>query len=137
MTGVRDPAGRAGAAGALLAAALLFALPCAAADDSVIAHRTNFSPAIGFAALAATLLAGGLLRALLGRLAGSAIVGAAVGLYVWAISGALLIALLAGWIVFMFSLWSRARPGGYHGRASAGGSGGDYVRRRGGASGRW
>ena len=138
MTVMRVLAGRAGAPGALLAAGLLFALPCATADVRVITHRTIFTPAVAFVVMVAALLAGGLLHRLLGRLAGSAIVGAAVGLYVWSVLGALFIALLAAWIVFMFSLWSRARPGGYHGHRSTGEyPSGDFGAGGGGASGGW
>jgi uncharacterized protein len=97
-----------------------------------------------------TLVAGGVLRVLLGRLPGAVVTGGAVAVVAWMLSGALLIAIAAGVIALAFTLLGSglgasagARViGGQSGRLG-GGSGRDIFRGGGGgfggggASGRW
>lgn len=96
------------------------------------------------------LMAGGALRALLGRPLGALVSGTLIGLLTWFLAGALLIALLAGIGAFLFTLLGHAGrglggfPGGFGGRGGFGGggfgggfSGGGGGFGGGGASGRW
>lgn len=110
-------------------------------------------PANGIAALQnslpllliATLMAGGLLRALLGPLPGALVGGTVIALLTWLLVGAAFIALFAGIIAFLFTLLGGGRrgiggfSGGFGGRGGFGGgfSGGGGGFGGGGASGRW
>ncbi|CAN7171817.1 YgcG family protein [Paraburkholderia hospita] len=93
-----------------------------------------------------TLVAGGVLRAVLGRLAGSVVTGAGVAVVAWLLSGAVSIALVAGAIALLFTLFGSGLgafvggraiggPGGGSGRTTFRGGGGGFG--GGGASGRW
>jgi uncharacterized protein len=93
-----------------------------------------------------TLVAGGVLRALLGRLAGSVVTGGGVAVVAWLLSGAVSIALFAGAIALLFTLFGSGLgafvggraiggPGGGSGRTTFRGGGGGFG--GGGASGRW
>lgn len=96
-----------------------------------------------------TVMAGGLLRATLGRLPGAVVTGGAVGVLAWILSGAIFVAIAAGLMALLFTLLGggmRAAGGRFIGgsdgrvgrdsnrdifRGGGGGFGG------GGASGRW
>lgn len=97
-----------------------------------------------------TVVAGGLLRAALGRLPGALVAGSAIGFLAWLLSGVIFIAAAAGAIALLFTLLGGGMgmyvggrsPGGWSGgfgdrsnrdifRGGGGGFGG------GGASGRW
>ena len=70
--------------------------------------------------LIAALVVGGVLRALLGRALGAAATGGAVGFFAWVLAGTLGVALLAGVLAFLFTLFSgfgghRVWPGGTYG----------------------
>jgi len=97
-----------------------------------------------------TLVAGGLLRVLLGRLPGAIVTAGAVAVVAWMLSGALFIAAVAGVIAFAFTLLGSGlganagarviggqpgRFGGDSGRTLFRGGGGGFG--GGGASGRW
>jgi uncharacterized protein len=97
-----------------------------------------------------TLVAGGVLRVLLGRLPGAVVTGGAVALVAWMLSGALFIAAVAGVIALAFTLLGSGlgavagarviggqpgRFGGDSGRTIFRGGGGGFG--GGGASGRW
>ncbi|AOJ03130.1 hypothetical protein WS70_15915 [Burkholderia mayonis] len=95
-----------------------------------------------------TIVAGGVLRAVFGRLAGSVVTGGAVGFVAWLLSGALLVAVAASVIALFFTLFGGgmgARVGGpfIGGRGGGWGGGQDGFRGGGGgfggggASGRW
>ncbi|RQR43944.1 YgcG family protein [Burkholderia sp. Bp9140] len=96
-----------------------------------------------------TVMAGGLLRAMLGRLPGAVVTGGVVGVLAWILSGALFVAIAAGLMALLFTLLgggTRAAGGRF-----IGGSGGHFGRDSnrdifrgggggfggGGASGRW
>ncbi|HHX4056026.1 MAG: TPM domain-containing protein [Burkholderia contaminans] len=96
-----------------------------------------------------TVMAGGLLRAMLGRLPGAVVTGGVVGALAWILSGALFVAIAAGLMALLFTLLgggTRAVGGRF-----IGGSGGRFGRDSnrdifrgggggfggGGASGRW
>ena len=94
------------------------------------------------------LVAGGLLRAMLGRFLGGAITGGLVGALAWLLVGTMAVALFAGVIAFLFTLLGGGRGYGYYGGfpggfggggfSSGGGfSGGGGSFGGGGASGRW
>lgn len=93
------------------------------------------------------LVLGGALRALLGRLPGALITGGAVAVVAWLIVGALSIALGAGFLALLFTLFGGGmggfgiggHRGGSGGFGSGGGgfSGGGGGFGGGGASGRW
>jgi uncharacterized protein len=101
------------------------------------------------------LVAGGILRRVLGRLLGSIATGGAVAAVAWLLAGTLAVALLAGIVAFFFTLVGGVGGSGrrYHGRypggfggwggggfggSSGGGfSGGGGSFGGGGASGRW
>jgi uncharacterized protein len=97
------------------------------------------------------LVAGSILRAVLGRFLGAAATGGAVGLVAWMLAGAMAMALLAGAVAFFFTLVGGGgrrlggfpgmyggggfgRGGGFGGGGFRGGGGGFGG---GGASGRW
>ncbi|RQR88161.1 YgcG family protein [Burkholderia sp. Bp9012] len=96
-----------------------------------------------------TVMAGGLLRAMLGRLPGAAVTGGVVGVLAWVLSGALFIAIAAGLMALLFTLLGGGM--GAAGGRFIGGSGGRFGRDSnrdifrgggggfggGGASGRW
>ncbi|AOJ70267.1 MULTISPECIES: TPM domain-containing protein [Burkholderia] len=93
------------------------------------------------------IAAGGVLRAIFGRLAGSVVTGGVVGFVAWLLSGALLVAIAAAAIALFFTLFGGgmgARVGGpfIGGRGGWGGGqggfrGGGGGFGGGGASGRW
>lgn len=98
------------------------------------------------------LVVGGILRAMLGRLLGSLVMGGGVAFIAWAMIGALPVALIAGVIAFFVTLIGDAVGTGGGGRYSTGGggwssgssggsgggfSGGGGSFGGGGASGRW
>ncbi|MCA7880854.1 YgcG family protein [Burkholderia contaminans] len=96
-----------------------------------------------------TVMAGGLLRAMLGRLPGAFVTGGVVGALAWVLSGALFVAVAAGLMGLVFTLFGGGMGGG-GGRFIGGRSGGfgrdshhDIFRGGGGgfggggASGRW
>lgn len=97
-----------------------------------------------------TLVAGGILRTVLGRLPGSIVTGGAVAVVAWLLSGAIFIAIIAGAIALVFTLLGSGLGayvggralGGQSGRFGGGssrggfrGGGGGFG--GGGASGRW
>ena len=96
-------------------------------------------------ALFVLMIASGILRALFGRFLGSGLLGALAGAVAWGVIGSMFAAVVAGVVVFVFSLlgvspswgrgggWSSGGGGGFGGGFSGGGgsSGG------GGASGSW
>ncbi|MGT0195010.1 TPM domain-containing protein [Burkholderia pyrrocinia] len=96
-----------------------------------------------------TVMAGGLLRAMLGRLPGAAVTGGVVGVLAWVLSGALFVAIAAGLMALLFTLLGGGM--GAAGGRFIGGSGGSSGRDSnrdifrgggggfggGGASGRW
>ncbi|ABC39192.1 TPM domain-containing protein [Burkholderia thailandensis] len=95
-----------------------------------------------------TIVAGGVLRAILGRLAGSVVTGGVVGFVAWMLSGALFVAFAAAAVALFFTLLGGgvgARVGGpfIGGRGGGWGGGSDGFRGGGGgfggggASGRW
>ncbi|MGE0858024.1 MAG: YgcG family protein [Gammaproteobacteria bacterium] len=95
-----------------------------------------------------TLIAGGLLRALFGRLPGATLTGGLVALVAWFLIGALSVAALAGLVALVFTLAGGARLiggpgiGGFGGGGGFGGRGGGFSGGGGsfgggGASGRW
>ncbi len=68
---------------------------------------------------------GGILRAVLGRFAGSGVVGAVAGAIAWMIGGALIAGIVVGVIAFVLSLFGGvANRGGSAGGWSSGGGGG-------------
>ena len=97
-----------------------------------------------------TFVAGGLLRALFGRLPGAVVTGGLVGFLAWLLSGAIFIAVAAGAIALFFTLVGGGM-GAYVGGRFLGGGGGAFGRGSnrdifrgggggfggGGASGRW
>lgn len=98
--------------------------------------------------LVLAVVGGGLLRRMLGRIAGSIAAGGAVGAVAWLLIGAASIALLAGILAFIFTLLGgggagRRYYGGFPGGFGGGGFGGGGFRGGGGsfggggASGRW
>ncbi len=91
--------------------------------------------------LVLTLVVGGVLRAVLGRLPGAAVTGGVVGLVIWLFAGALTVALFSGLLAFFFKLLGVGRGGmvGWGGRSPGGGgfSGGGGGFGGGGSSGRW
>jgi uncharacterized protein len=97
-----------------------------------------------------TMVAGGVLRSVLGRLAGSVVTGGAVAVVAWLLFGTLFIAIVAGAIALAFTLLGSGlgacvggraiggqsgRFGSGSGRTSFSGGGGGFG--GGGASGRW
>lgn len=97
-----------------------------------------------------TVVAGGILRAVFGRLPGAMVTGSLIGLLAWLLSGAVLIAVVAGAIALMFTLLGSGMGAYVGGRSIGGGAGGFGGRSNhdifrgggggfggGGASGRW
>ncbi|WP_185733327.1 YgcG family protein [Burkholderia sp. Bp8998] len=96
-----------------------------------------------------TVAAGGVLRAVFGRLPGAFVTGGIVGVLAWIVSGAILVAVAAGLIALVFTLFGSGmgtvggrfigggagRPGGDSHRDIFRGGGGGFG--GGGASGRW
>lgn len=93
-----------------------------------------------------TVVAGGVLRAMLGRLPGAIVTGGAIGVLAWLLSGTIVAAIFAGIIALFFTLVGSglgAFVGGRYigggrggsGRNTFGGGGGGFG--GGGASGRW
>ena len=96
------------------------------------------------ALLVLTLIVGAVLRAAFGRVPGAVTTGGAVGLLAWWLAGALTMALFAGVIAFVFTLFGGGAGrmlGGHHGGFGRGGGGGfgggGGGFGGGGASGRW
>jgi uncharacterized protein len=95
--------------------------------------------------LVVVIFAGGVLKAVLGRLFGSAATGIAAGVIAWVIAGALGMALAAGVVAFLVALAGGGRgsfPGGFGGGGGLGGGGGGFGGGGGGfggggASGSW
>ena len=98
------------------------------------------------------LFVGGVLRAALGKVAGSVVTGGAVAVIAWFVAGAVSVALIAGVVALIFTLLSggmggRGMGGGFGGMGHGGGrgyggggggfSGGGGGFGGGGASGRW
>ncbi|SFU70135.1 TPM domain-containing protein [Pseudoduganella namucuonensis] len=77
-------------------------------------------------ALVAAVVLGGVLRAVLGRVAGAAITGGVIGVGAWLIAGAVTAALLAGGIAFLFTLFGGGRMGGLGGIAMGRGHSGGF-----------
>jgi uncharacterized protein len=71
------------------------------------------------------LVAGSILRAVLGRFLGAAATGGAVGFVAWILAGAMAVALLAGVVAFVFTLMGGVgrRLGGFPGMYGGGGFG--------------
>jgi uncharacterized protein len=107
---------------------------------------TGLLPAL----LVIAIVAGGVLRALFGRLPGAMVTGGVVGAIAWLFSGALVLAVIAGAIALVFTLagsgigafaggrYLGGGPGGLGGRSNRDifrGGGGGFG--GGGASGRW
>mgnify|MGYP001587530811 CR=1 FL=1 len=99
-----------------------------------------------FIAFGLVVVVGGILRALLGRLPAAALMGGVLGVLAWLTDVPLLVALLVGFMAFIFVLlggFGRGFGGGGFGRGSGGfgggggfsGGGGGFG--GGGASGRW
>lgn len=102
-----------------------------------------------FLAFGLVVVAGGMLRALLGRFPAALLMGGGLGVLAWLTVAPLLVALLAGLMAFMFVLLGGAGRGfgghgggGFGGGTSGGGFGGGFSGGGGGfggggASGRW
>ncbi|MCR4297445.1 MAG: TPM domain-containing protein [Gallionella sp.] len=101
-----------------------------------------------FIAFGLVVVVGGMLRALLGRFPAAVLMGGALGVLAWLMVAPLLVALLIGFMAFVFVLLGGAGRGiGGHGRGGFGGggfsgggggfSGGGGGFGGGGASGRW
>jgi uncharacterized protein len=113
----------------------------AAQGDEISLQR--FAPLL----LMVSLLVGGLLRRMLGRMPGAFVAGAAVGGLAWLISGTLLVAAMGALIAFVATLlsgsgrfvgygaWGDRSSGRGSGGGFRGGGGGGFG--GGGASGRW
>ena len=115
--------------------------------------RRPASPVSGFQNLLVigfflVIVIGGILRAALGRVTGSGVIGAIAGVIAWVVIGSLIAATLIGVLLFVLSLFGgmaspqgRGRIGGWPtggGWSSGGGfSGGGGGFGGGGASGRW
>jgi uncharacterized protein len=107
---------------------------------------TGLLPAL----LVIAIVAGGVLRAMFGRLAGAMVTGGVVGVIAWLFSGVMLLAVIAGAIALVFTLMGSGLGAFAGGRYLGGGSGGSGGRSNrdifrgggggfggGGASGRW
>ncbi|NLP63686.1 TPM domain-containing protein [Paraburkholderia sacchari] len=73
--------------------------------------------------LMVTVIAGGILRAVFGRLPGALVTGGLIGLLAWFFSGAVLVAVTAGAIALMFTLLGSGMGAYVGGRFIGGGSG--------------
>nr|WP_244111978.1 TPM domain-containing protein [Burkholderia diffusa] len=100
------------------------------------------------ALLVATVVAGGALRAMIGRLPGAVVTGGIIGVLAWLLSGAIFLAVIAGVIALMFTLVGSGMGAYVGGRYIGGGGMGGRSNRDifrgggggfggGGASGRW
>lgn len=93
--------------------------------------------------LVGVVVIGGVLRALLGRVAGAAVTGGLMGVAAWLVAGAAAIGLVVGAFAFLFTLVGGSRIAGlYMGHGGGRRSGGGWGGRGGGfggggASGRW
>lgn len=126
------PGGIEAGVGAILAVLSGEALPPPPAADEVREGGTEEWLVLG---LVATIIGGGVLRALFGRLLGAGLAGGVVGVGAWLISGALLIALVCGVLAFIFVLAMGAGGRGDIGGPWIGGGGGGFGSRGGGWSG--
>jgi uncharacterized protein len=93
-------------------------------------------------ALVVVVMLGGVLRALLGRVAGAAVTGGIVGVAAWMLAGVAAVGLFTGMVAFLFTLVGGARIAGMYLGHGLGGGGGRWGGRGGrfgggGASGRW
>ncbi|MEM5326420.1 YgcG family protein [Paraburkholderia sp. JHI2823] len=70
-----------------------------------------------------TVIAGGILRTIFGRLPGAIVTGGLIGLLAWLLSGAFLVAVAAGAIALMFTLLGSGMGAYVGGRFIGGGSG--------------
>jgi len=123
--------------------------PAARAPPPDLDAIAEYAPVI----LIGALVIGTILKAIFGRLLGSALTGAGIGAIAWLLVGALSLAALAGLIAFVFTLISDSLLAGGGGRRGGGGfgtggggfgsgsgggfSGGGGSFGGGGASGRW
>jgi uncharacterized protein len=98
---------------------------------SLLSHIDPLNPFIIFG----IFIVGAILRAILGRLIGSAATGGVVGMLAWLIAGSLAASIIAGGIAFIFTMFgeSIASSNGGHGNWS--GSGGSFSSDSGGFSG--
>ncbi|WP_313068167.1 TPM domain-containing protein [Paraburkholderia sp. LEh10] len=107
-------------------------------------RRGGLLPAL----LVATIVAGGVLRAMMGRLPGAVVTGGIIGVLAWLLSGALFMAIIAGAVALMFTLVGSGMGAYVGGRYIGGGGRGGRSNRDifrgggggfggGGASGRW
>ena len=121
-------------AGVVSILALLFgeAVPPPAAVDEGWKGDTEEWLVLG---LVATIIGGGVLRALFGRLLGAGLAGGLVGVGAWLISAAWFIALVCGVLAFIFVLAMGAGGRGGVGGPWIGGRGGGFGSRGGGWSG--
>ena len=96
-----------------------------------------------FIAFGLVVVAGGMLRALLGRFPAAMLMGGALGVLAWLTVAPLLVALLVGLMAFVFVLFGGAgrgfggHGGGFGGTRGGGFGGGGGGFGGGGASGRW
>lgn len=118
------------------------ALPPPSRKDVSWASLEEWLPAV----LIVVFVAGGVLRALLGRLAGAVVAGSVATVLFWLLVSSLLGALAVGLVAFLLTLMGGSRImgrggfGGWHGGGGFGGggfSGGGGGFGGGGASGRW
>lgn len=126
------PGGIEAGVGAIVAVLSGEALPPPRAADEAQEGSTEEWLVLG---LVATIIGGGVLRALFGRLLGAGLAGGVVGVGAWLISGALLIALVCGVLAFIFVLAMGAGGRGSVGGPWIGGGGGGFGSRGGGWSG--
>ena len=118
-------------------------LPAPSGKPAAFGDVGQYAPVLLIVALAV----GGVLRAVLGRVAGSLAAGGAVAVVAWFVVGALSVALVAGLVALFVTLlgggMGRGGLGGYVGGGGRGGFGGGGFRGGGGgfggggASGRW
>nr|WP_208296310.1 TPM domain-containing protein [Telluria antibiotica] len=92
--------------------------------------------------LVGVVVVGGVLRALLGRVAGAAVTGGLIGVATWLVVGTATIGLSVGVLAFLFTLIGGARVAGLYMAHGGGRRGGGWGGRGGGfggggASGRW
>lgn len=126
------PGGIEAGVGAIVSVLSGEALPPPRAADEAQEGSTEEWLVLG---LVATIIGGGVLRALFGRLLGAGLAGGVVGVGAWLISGALLIALVCGVLAFIFVLAMGAGGRGSVGGPWIGGGGGGFGSRGGGWSG--
>jgi uncharacterized protein len=123
--------------------------PAQRQSSDLFSHIDPFNPFLLFA----VLIAGGILRATLGRLIGSIATGSVVGVLAWLIAGSLAASIIIGVIAFIFTMfgesiapsggrggWVGGGGGSFSGSSSSDGggfSGGGGSFGGGGASGSW